>query len=174
MIVIRRRLSVFIVAASVLGVVSSCHGSSSPKAAGPGPASTTTSTTPATAPAVGGSDQFCTVVKQQEALFQGGGLAALLTGGGVDAWKAYLAQTATMNQQLVDTAPAEIQPDVKTLQGATLDLQTTMAANDYDVQKIGSAKLIGLLRTPERTAATTKVVTYVKTNCGIDLTKPAS
>ena len=105
---------------------------------------------------------------------QGGAIAGLLAGGGPDAWKAYFTQTTAMNQQLVDTAPDDIKASVETLQGATQQLQATMAAANYDVTKVGSSKLIQLLQTPERTTATATVVSYVKTQCGIDLTQVGS
>jgi hypothetical protein len=165
-----RRFLVLVVAVSAVGVVSAC-GSSSSGSAGPGKAASAPSTT-AAAPAGGDADQFCGVVKQQETLLQGAGLASLLTGGGADAWKTYLDQTTTMNQQLVDAAPAEIQSDVKTLQDATLSLKSTLAANGYDVSKVGSTKLIQLLQTPKRIAATNSLVAYVKAHCGLDLTTP--
>jgi hypothetical protein len=76
-----------------------------------------------------------------------------------------------MNQQLVDTAPDQIQADVKTLQSGTLELKSTLEAANYDVTKIGSARLVQLLQTPQRRDATAAIVAYVKTQCGIDLTK---
>ncbi len=161
-------------AVSVAGVLSACGSSSAPAASGPGASAAASSTsTTVTGGGSGDAQQFCAVVKQQAKLLQGGGLAALLTGGSPDAWKTYLDQTATMNQQLVDAAPAEIQAKVKTLQDATLSLKSTLAAAGYDISKVGSAKLLQLMQTPDRVAATASLVTYVKTNCGLDLTNPA-
>ncbi|WP_432837807.1 hypothetical protein [Dactylosporangium sp. CA-092794] len=111
------------------------------------------------------------MVKEQKTLLQGTELSSLLTGGNAAAWKAYLDKTTAMNQQLVDAAPAEIQPSVKVLQDATLELKATLAAANYDPSKVGSAKLVQLLQTPQRKDATTAIVAYVKTQCGIDLTK---
>ena len=150
------------------GAVSACTSNSNSTGAGP------TTSAPAvvtTSPAgVGDAQQFCGVVQQQKALIQGTAIAGLLTGGTPDAWKAYLDQTAAMNQQLVDAAPPEIKASVKTLQDAAVQLQSTLAAANYDVSKVGSAKLLQQLQTPTRLAATATLVAYVKTNCGIDLT----
>jgi len=112
------------------------------------------------------------VVRQQRAVLQGTELAGLLSGGNADAWKAYLDKVTTINQQLVDTAPAEINADVKTLQDTTVALKTKMEAVNYDVSKVGTAQLVQVLQTPERKASIAAVVAYVKTNCGIDLTTP--
>ena len=168
-----RRLLVLAAAVSVAGVLSACGSSSAPTASGGSTAAASSTGTTTTGGGSGDAQQFCAVVKQQEALLQGGGLAALLTSGSADAWKTYLDQTATMNQQLVDAAPAEIQANVKTLQDATVALKNALAAANYDISKVGSAKLLQLIQTPERVAATTSLVTYVKTNCGLDLTTPA-
>jgi hypothetical protein len=113
---------------------------------------------------------FCGVVQQQRTLLQGTELAGLLAGGNADAWKAYLDKVTAMNQQLVDTAPAEIKADVKILQDTTLALKAKMEAVNYDVTKVGTAQLVQVLQTPERKAATAAIVAYVKNNCGIDLT----
>jgi hypothetical protein len=161
-----RRLLMVALAVSVAGATAAC-GTASPTAT---PTASSLVTTSA-ASTSGNVDQFCTVVRQQKTLLQGTQLSGLLTGGTSDAWKAYLEQTATMNQQLVDTAPPEVKASVKTLQDGTLALKSAMEAANYDVSKIGSVKLIQLLQTPERKAATTSLVTYVQANCGLDLTK---
>lgn len=142
-----------------------------------GAASATTATTGATtaattADASGGSDSdFCTTVKQQKATLVGTELGGLLTGGTPAAWKAYLAKTAAMNQKLVDTAPAEIKSSVETLQKESADLRAAMEAAGYDIKKLGTAKLLPMLNTPERKEASTKLTEYVRTTCKIDLTK---
>jgi hypothetical protein len=110
------------------------------------------------------------VVQQQRAVLQGTEMAGLLAGGNADAWRAYLDKVTTMNQQLVDTAPAEIKADVKTLQDSTVALKSKLEAVNYDVSKVGTAQLVQVLQTPERKAAIAAIVAYVKTNCGIDLT----
>ena len=158
----------FAVLLAAAGALSACTSGSNSTVTGP----TTSAPAGATSPAAGGGNaqQFCGVVQQQKALLQGTAIAGLLTGGTPDAWKAYLDQTAAMNQQLVDAAPPEIKASVKTLQDTALQLQTTLAAANYDVSKVGSAALLAQLQTPSRIAATTTLVTYVKTNCGIDLT----
>lgn len=157
-------LAVLVTAA---GAVSACTSGSNSTTTGPATsAPATVTTTPA---GNGDAQQFCGVVKQQKALIQGAAIAGLLTGGTPDAWKAYLDQTAAMNQQLVNAAPPEIKASVKTLQDAALQLQSTLAAANYDVSKVGSATLIQQLQTPARTAATAALVAYVKTNCAIDL-----
>jgi hypothetical protein len=112
---------------------------------------------------------FCGVVSQQRAVLMGTEISNLLTNGTPAAWQAYLAEVTTMNQQLVDAAPPEVQASVKTLQTGALQLKATLEANGYDVHKIGSAQLVQLLNTPERKQAIATLVTYVKTNCGIDL-----
>ena len=110
------------------------------------------------------------MVQQQRAVLQGTELAGLLAGGNADSWKAYLDKVTAMNQQLVDTAPAEIKADVKILQDTTVALKSKLAAVNYDVSKVGTAQLVQVLQTPERKAAIAAIVAYVKTNCGIDLT----
>jgi hypothetical protein len=170
MISIGRRLSMFAVAVAAMGAVTACTASSGPAGAGPA------SSAPASSAPAGGGDarQFCGVVQQQKAVIQGTAIAGLLTGGTPEAWKAYFDQTAAMNQQLVDAAPAEIKASVKTLQDGTLELQSTLAAANYDVSKVGAAKLVQQFQSPERTAASAALVAYVKTNCGIDLTVAGS
>jgi hypothetical protein len=173
MISLVRRSLLAVAATSLLAVTSACGGSSSPSAgpaeeASAGAASATVTTT-----ADSSSKKFCAVVKQQETLLQGGAVAGLLAGGSTSAWKAYLDQTAAMNQQLVDAAPADIRASVQTLQQATAQLKSALEAANYDVTKVGSAKLLKIIQTPQRTAATSAVVLYVKTQCGIDLTTPA-
>jgi hypothetical protein len=166
MISMSRRLLMVSLVVSVAGATAAC-GADSPTVT---PTASTLVTTTA-ASASGNVDQFCAVIRQQKTLLQGTELSGLLTGGTPDAWKAYLEKTATMNQQLVDTAPPEVKASVKTLQDGTLALRSTMEGANYDVSKIGSAQLIQLLQTPERKAATTSLVTYVQANCGLDLTK---
>jgi len=164
-----RRLLMLVVAVSFVGAVGACGGSS-PSTTAP-TSSTTSAPTSAAAPTGGSADQFCTVVREQKALLVGTQLPALMTSGTPDAWKAYLDQTAAANQQLVDTAPPEVKASVKTLQAGTLALKSMMEAANYDVTKIGAAKLIQQLQTPERVAAVASLSTYVQTKCGIDLTK---
>jgi hypothetical protein len=172
MISIVRRLSVCILTLAIAGAVSACGGTTSTSAGSPSQTPLAGSSSSAGAQPSGADAQgFCDVVKQQRAVLQGTELSGLLTGGSPAAWQAYLDKTTAMNQQLVDTAPAEIQADVKTLQAGTLELKSTMAAANYDVTKVGSAKLIQLLQTPQRKDATTALVAYVKTQCAIDLTK---
>jgi hypothetical protein len=167
---ITRRLPVLLCALAVMGVVSACGGSSStPNAASSGTASAASSAGAAPSASAGSTQGFCGVVAQQKAVLMGTEMSNLLTNGTPAAWQAYLAEAATMNQQLVDAAPPEIQDSVKTLQAATLDLKSAMEANGYDVSKMGSAQLVQLLNTPQRKAAIAALVTYVKTNCGIDL-----
>jgi len=158
----------FAVIVAAAGAVSACTSNSNSTGTGP----TTSASSGVTNPPAGAADaqQFCGVVQQQKTLIQGTAIAGLMTGGTPDAWKAYLDQTATMNQQLVDTAPPEIKASVKTLQDAAVQLRTTLAAANYDVSKVGSAALIAQLQTPARVAATAALVAYVKTNCAIDLT----
>jgi hypothetical protein len=153
-------------AVSLVGAAAAC-GSGSPSATGPTtPAAVTTTT------AAGGSSlQFCAVVQQQKAVLTGTELPGLLASGTPDAWKAYIAETTTMNQQLVDAAPAEIKPDMLALQESALALKTAMEGVNYDVTKLGAANLLQILQTPQRTQATAHVVTYVQQHCGIDLTK---
>jgi len=166
MISIRRRMSIFVLAVAAIGAVSACTSN----AAEPSGPTTSAPAVTTSAPAGGGDAQaFCGVVQQQKAVIQGTAIAGLLTTGTPDAWKAYFAQTAAMNQQLVDAAPADIKASVQTLQAGTVELQSTLAAANYDVSKVGAAKLIQTFQTPERVAATAALVAYAKTNCGIDL-----
>jgi hypothetical protein len=166
MISIVRRLSMFAVALAAMGAVTAC--TSSPEPSSPATSAPAAATS---APAGGGDAQaFCGIVQQQKETIQGTAVVGLLGNGTPDAWKAYFDQTTAMNQQLVDAAPADIKASVKTLQDGTLELQSTLAAANYDVSKVGAAKLIQTFQTPERTAATAALVAYVKTNCGIDLT----
>jgi hypothetical protein len=163
-----RRILLLSAAVLIVGTASACGSSSSPSTTAPTSARTT-------AAAAGGSaQQFCALVRQQEALLQGGQVSSLLAGGTAAAWKAYIDQTTAMNQQLVDAAPPEIKASMKTMQDTTLALKAALAAVNYDVTSLGSAKLIQLLGPPDEKAATAQVVAYVKTQCGIDLTKPAA
>lgn len=157
-----------VVAVSFAGAVGACGGTSTPTTA---PTSAASAPTSAAAPTGGSADQFCTVVREQKALLAGTQLPVLLASGTPDAWKTYLAQTAAANQQLVDAAPAEVKASVTTLQNGTLALKSMMEAANYDVSKIGAAKLIQQLQSPEHVAAVTSLTTYVQTKCGIDLTK---
>jgi hypothetical protein len=148
----------------VVGTAGAC-GKDSPSPAG-------SASSPAVSTSTGGSaEAFCAVVRQQKALLQGTQLAGLLATGTPAAWKTYLDQTATMNQQLADAAPTEIKASVKTLQDAALQLKSTMEAANYDVSQVGSAKLLQLMQTPERQTATAALVAFVQTKCGIDLSK---
>ena len=114
MISISRRLPVLLWTLTVVGALSACNGSpSSPTATSSGQASTVATTSAAPASTGGDAQAFCGVVQQQRAVVQGTEMAGLLTGGSADAWRAYLDKVTTMNQQLVDTAPAEIKADVK-------------------------------------------------------------
>jgi hypothetical protein len=160
----RGRWFVLVAAVLVVGTAGACGKDS--------PSPTDSASTPAATSAAGGSaEAFCAVVQQQKALLQGTQMPALLASGTADAWKTYLDQTAAMNQQLVDAAPTEIKASAKTLQDAALQLKSTMEAANYDVSKVGSAKLLQLLQTPERQTATAALVAFVQTKCGIDLTK---
>jgi hypothetical protein len=167
MISISRRLPLLLCVLVVAGAVSACGGSKSPNSA----SASTAPTSASAAPSASGANvqAFCGVVSQQRAVLMGTEMSALLTNGTPAAWQAYLAEVTTMNQQLVDAAPPEVQASVKTLQTATLQLKATLEANGYDVHKVGSAQLVQLLNTPERKQAIATLVAYVKTNCGIDL-----
>jgi hypothetical protein len=173
MMSIIRRLSVSVLALAVVGVVSACGGTSTSTSSGSSSQTPLagSSTSAGSQPSGGDAQGFCAVVRQQRAVLQGTELSGLLVGGSTDAWKAYLAKVTAMNQQLVDTAPDQIQADVKTLQSGTLELKSTLEAANYDVTKVGSARLVQLLQTPQRRDATAAIVAYVKTQCGIDLTK---
>jgi hypothetical protein len=168
-----RRMPVSITVLLLAAALGACNHSGGTAAAGattkPAGAPTTTATAAATA--AGGGGDFCAAVKQQKATLQGTELSSLLTGGTPAAWKAYLAKTAAMNQQLDDAAPAEIKPSVDVLQKESADLRAAMEAAGYDVRKLGAAKLLSLLNTPERKEASTKLTDYVKTNCKIDLSQ---
>jgi hypothetical protein len=171
MIANMRRLPVSITVLLLAGALGACKDSGGTTAAQPA-AGTTTTTTTAAAASDGGGDKFCATVKQQKATLQGTELAGLLTGGTPAAWKAYLAKTAEMNQQLDDAAPAELKSSVDALLKETEELRTTLEAAGYDVRKVGAAQLVSLLNTPERKQASTKLTDYVKTTCKIDLTQP--
>jgi hypothetical protein len=168
MISISRRLYVPVLVLAAAGFLSACGGGSSNSTA-----SNTNSNAPAsptaTAKAAGG---FCALVKQDQSAIQNTDIPTLLASGTPDAWKAYFDKTTTMNQQLVDAAPADIQPDLKTMQANALQLKSTLEAANYDVKQVGPA--LASLQTPQELAAVQHVVSYVSTQCGIDLTKPAS
>jgi hypothetical protein len=173
MISLSRRAYLPVLAVAVAGLLTACGGGSTSTSAS---SSQTPSAATATtgAPAGGDAQKFCDIVKQQRTTLQGTELPALMAGGSADAWKAYLDKTAAMNQQLVDAAPADIQADVKTLQSTSLDLKAAMDAANYDVSKVGSAKLLQLIGTQQRKDATNNLVSYVKTQCGVDLTQLGS
>jgi hypothetical protein len=168
MIANMRRLPVSITVLLLAGALGACKDSGGTTAAQPAAGTTTTTA----AASDGGGDKFCATVKQQKATLQGTELAGLLTGGSPAAWKAYLAKTAEMNQQLDDAAPAELKSSVDALLKETEELRTTLEAAGYDVRQVGAAKLVSLLNTPERKQASTKLTDYVKTTCKIDLTQP--
>jgi hypothetical protein len=171
MISISRRLPVLLWTLTVVGALSACNGSpSSPTATSSGQASTVATTSAAPTPTGGDAQAFCGVVQQQRAILLGTELPGLLSGGTPAAWQAYLDKVTAMNQQLVDAAPAEIRDSVKTLQTTTLALKSTMEAAGYDVTKVGTAKLVQLLQTPERKNSSAALVAYAKAHCGIDLT----
>jgi hypothetical protein len=151
---------------TVLALVTACDGTPSASPTGTG-----TSTAAATTAAAGDADAFCTIVRDQKALLQGTEFAGLVVNGTPDAWLAYLDKTAAMNEQLVDAAPAEIRSSVQTLQGTAQQLSSAMAAAGYDVKRLGNAKLIELLQSPERVQASTAVVSYVQATCGLDLSQ---
>ena len=171
------RLSALTCAIVLVGAVAACRDDSTSTTAGATGATTAAATDSPTAPASStaaagsGSSEFCAVVEKQRALLQGTGLTTLLTGGQPAAWKAYLAKMSDLNQDLVDAAPPEIAPSVKTLQATTLQLKSTMEAAGYDVSKVGTAKLVALMRSTQQTDATTRLVAYTKENCGLDLSK---
>jgi hypothetical protein len=170
MISISRRLYVPVLVLAAAGFLSACGGGSSNSTA-----SNTNSSAPASptaAKAAGGdASGFCALVKQDQAAIQNTEIPTLLASGTPDAWKAYFDKTTTMNQQLVDAAPADIQADMKTLQTNALALKSTLEAANYDVTKLGSA--LASLQNPQEVAAVQHVAAYVSTQCGIDLTKPA-
>jgi hypothetical protein len=157
-----------VAAVLIVGTAAAC-GSGSPSA----PATSSAPAATSNAAASGGTQQFCALVGQQKAALQGTQLPTLLAGGTPAAWKTYLDETAAMNQQLVDAAPSEINASVKTLQDGTLALKSTMEAANYDVSKVGAAKLIQQLQSPQRLAAVADLTKYVQTQCGIDLTQVA-
>jgi hypothetical protein len=163
-----RRFLISAWACLVVGVLSACGGSSSTAGAPSGQPGA--GSPPSTSASTADAQAFCAVVSQQRAVLQGTELAGLLTGGSPEAWKAYLDKTSAMNQQLVDAAPADIRASVKTLQDATVALQSTLAAANYDVSKVGATNLIKLLQSPERKDASTALTAYVKAHCAIDLT----
>ena len=142
--------------------------SGGPSAAG-SPAAGSTST--AASGSGGGTKAFCAEVKSQEAELQGTALSGVLAGGTPAAWKAYFVKTAALNQRLVDVAPSDIKSTVATLKDTSTQLQDAMAADGYDVSKLGSTKLLTLLRNPARVAASQKITAYVQTACNIDLSK---
>jgi hypothetical protein len=102
---------------------------------------------------------------------QGTEVSSLLTGGSPAAWKAYLDRVTAMNTELVDAAPPQVKASVVTLREATVELRASLAAAGYDVTKVGSAKLLKLLQTPQRRQAMAAMTAYVRTTCGIDLTR---
>jgi hypothetical protein len=168
MISISRRLYVPVLVLAAAGFLGACGGGSSNSTASN--TSTTAAASPS-APATVDAQGFCGLVQQDRAILQGTELSGLLTGGGADAWKAYLDKVTVMNQQLVDAAPADIKADMKTLQNTSLQLKSAMEAANYDPAKVGTAKMLQLLQTPEQKAATANVVAYVSKQCAIDLTK---
>jgi len=136
-------------------------GGGSPSSASAGAAGSA-STTPDSA-------RFCAVVAEQRAQLAGTELSSLLVGGSPQAWKAYLARTSQLNTELVDAAPPDIKPTVQTLKASDDELAATLAAADYQPQKVGSARLIAVISTPQRRAASATLTAYTRTTCGIDL-----
>jgi len=167
----RRTLAPMAALMFLAGALSACNNSGAP-AATAGAATPSAAGIPATTAAGRDVAGFCAKVRNQKAVLQGTELPSLLAGGSPAAWKAYFAKATTMNQQLDAAAPADIKPSVDVLLKTTSDMHAALAAADYDVQKVGSAKLISLLSSPARKDASSKFAGYVKTNCGIDLTQP--
>jgi hypothetical protein len=165
-----RTLPVVCVTVGAFAALGACGGSSS---GGSSAGSHTSGGTSVAAAGAGGegAQAFCAEVKSQEAYLQGSAMSTLLAGGTPAAWKAYFAKTAALNQRLVDAAPSDIKPTIATLKETSTQLQDAMAAVRYDVSKLGSAKLLTLLKSPARTEASQKITSYVQTACDIDLTK---
>ena len=170
MISLTRRAYLPVLAVALAGLLTACGGKSTSTSASSSQTPTAAAATTG-APAGGDAQKFCDTVKQDRATLQGTDLPTLMSSGTPDAWKAYLDKTAAMNQQLVDAAPAQIQADVKTLQSTSLALKAAMEAANYDVSKVGSAKLLQLIGTQQQKDATANLVSYVKTQCAIDLTQ---
>lgn len=173
------RVRAIVLPLAVAFLLASCGGSSGATSAGAtggvksnpsAPASPAASASQASSQ---GAGQFCAVVKQQIGALQGTDLAKLLSGSAAEAWKAYLDKTAQMNRQLVDASPADIKQAVTKLQESTQQLAETMKAGEYDPAQVGSAKIIAAMQSKDRATASSRLTSYVKTNCGIDLTKPA-
>jgi hypothetical protein len=142
-------------------------GSSSSPASTPSDTPTDTSaSTPATT-----GDDFCGTVKAQLGALSSGATAKLLAGGGPAAWKKYLDASAAANQALVDKAPAEIASAVGVLQTYSKNLNALMSAAGYDITKVKATALIATVKDPGFVAAEKEFTAYVKTNCGVDLTK---
>ena len=117
---------------------------------------------------------FCSVVKKNLKEVTGQQMTSLLTGGTPAAWKAYLAAVAGANQQLADAAPAEIRPAIQTLQQDSAKILSLLAATGYDMRKVDMSRLVKDVSSPEHVAAAKALTAYVKTNCGIDLSKPTA
>ena len=168
------RLMMSVLVFAVVGLSGACGSNSDTTTAGASSAATSTGSAPSPSaePSTAGSadaNGFCGAVQQQKALLQGSALTALLSNGTPDAWKSYLDKVTTMNQQLVDTAPAQIKADGKALQTTSLTLKSKLEAANYDVSKVGVTQLLQLLQAPEYKTAVANIVAYVKTACNIDL-----
>jgi hypothetical protein len=135
-----------------------------------------TAATSAGGGAAAGNDvqAFCAVVKRQAAMMQSTELSSLLTGGSPAAWKAYFDKIDAMNQQLVDAAPADIKSAVSTLRASSQQMKATLSAAGYDVTKVGSSTMLKTIQSKDRVDASKALSTYVQTNCGVDLSQPAS
>ena len=163
-------------------LLTGCGSSSSSAGAGSGasPSASTAAaesaaapTSPAAAAAPAAAD-FCSVVKKNLKEVTGQQMTSLLTGGTPAAWKAYLAAVAGANQQLADAAPAEIRPAIQTLQQDSAKILSLLAATGYDMRKVDMSRLVKDVSSPEHVAAAKALTAYVKTNCGIDLSKPTA
>ena len=166
-----RQLPMVCVAVAAVTALAACGGSSSGGASAAGSPAAGKTSTAASGGGGGGTKAFCAEVKSQEAELQGTALSGVLAGGTPAAWKAYFVKAAALNQRLVDVAPSDIKSTVATLKDTSTQLQDAMAADGYDVSKLGSTKLLTLLRNPARVAASQKITAYVQTACNIDLSK---
>jgi hypothetical protein len=114
---------------------------------------------------------LCGVVRQQLTLLQGGEVSGLLAGGSPAAWKSYLDKVSAMNRELLDAAPPEVRASVQTEAATTAAMKDALAGAGYDVSKVGTARVLQLMDTPQRKEADAVFAVYLKAHCGVDLTK---
>ncbi len=164
----RRAIAASLLVAAALILLAACGGSSSSTAT----KSTSTLAPNSTIKATKGGD-FC---KQVASTYnEAASLSKNLTGT-ADNLRQNLATALKDGQDAIDHAPAEVKPDLQTIQNAVKSFTDALAKVDYDATRLGADALsaVGAFNTAEFQQATARSQTYVADKCGIDLGSPTT